>query len=80
MTRGWTVFHTIDATSPLYGMDNAEALARAELEIYISLTGIDDTTRQTDPHRSIATRRSDIKLDHRFADTLTHASCRTDRT
>jgi inward rectifier potassium channel len=70
MTRGWTVFHTIDASSPLYGMDNEDALARAELELFISLTGIDDTTTQQ-IHTVHRYDQSEIKIDHRFADTLT---------
>lgn len=69
MTRGWTVFHTIDATSPLYGLDNRDALARSEVELFISLTGIDDVTTQQ-IHTIHRYADGDIKIDHRFADTL----------
>ncbi len=40
----WTVMHTIDETSPLYG---ATADWLAEAEIVITLTGLDETVSQT---------------------------------
>lgn len=46
MTRGWTVMHEIDESSPLYGLDSYE-MKKRELEIYIALTGIDNVTMQT---------------------------------
>jgi inward rectifier potassium channel len=42
----WTVLHTIDETSPLYGA-TADSLAKAQVEIVITLTGIDETVSQT---------------------------------
>jgi inward rectifier potassium channel len=69
MTRGWTVMHAIDETSPLFGLD-AAGLAKAELELYIALTGIDDVTVQTihTIHRYVDT---DVRVGHRFVDTMT---------
>jgi inward rectifier potassium channel len=68
MTRGWTVMHEIDQSSPLYGLDSA-GLAKAEAELYIALTGIDDVTVQTihTIHRYVDT---DIRVSHRFVDTM----------
>ena len=42
----WTAMHTIDEMSPLYGA-TADSLAKAEAEIVITLTGIDETVSQT---------------------------------
>jgi inward rectifier potassium channel len=68
MSRGWTVMHVIDERSPLHGQD-AAGLARAELELNIALTGIDDTTMQT-VHTTHQYADQDIRCDHRFEDTL----------
>ncbi|MCX5745517.1 MAG: ion channel [Proteobacteria bacterium] len=69
MTRGWTVIHVIDETSPLFGLDNAAALARVEMELFISLTGIDDVTAQT-VHTIHRYDDAHIRCDHHLADTL----------
>lgn len=68
MTRGWTVMHVVDETSPLHGLDDA-GLAKAEVELYIAMTGIDDVTVQSvhSIHRYDDTH---IKIGFRFADTL----------
>jgi inward rectifier potassium channel len=68
MTRGWTVMHVIDEASPLHGMDTA-ALAAAEVELYVALTGIDDTTVQT-VHSMHQYSDQDIRIGYRLADTL----------
>lgn len=72
LKRGWTVIHTIDETSPLHGLDQA-GLAAAEVEIQISLSGIDDTSMQV---VTVVHEYSDnqIQFDRRFADTLTPLS------
>jgi len=69
MTRGWTVMHVIDETSPFHGMDTA-ALKAAEVEIYIALTGIDDVTVQT-VHSLHVYTDDDVKIGYRLEDTLT---------
>jgi inward rectifier potassium channel len=68
MARGWTVMHVIDEASPLHGLD-AAGLARAELELNIALTGIDDTTMQT-VHTIHQYTDQDIRCAHRFEDTM----------
>ncbi|HEU0033382.1 MAG TPA: ion channel [Kofleriaceae bacterium] len=69
MTRGWTVMHIIDESSPLHGMDQA-GVERAELELYVALTGIDDTTAQT-VHTIHRYDTPDIRIGYRFVDTMT---------
>ena len=69
MTRGWTVMHVIDEASPLYTFTDSAALAKAEVEIYIALTGIDDITMQS--VHSINQYGTDaIRIGFRFLDTL----------
>lgn len=68
MRRGWSVMHVIDEQSPLFGM-SSEDLARAEVELEISLLGFDDVTMQT-VHAIHTYSDSQIKPGYRFADTL----------
>lgn len=68
MTRGWTVMHVVDETSPLFGLD-AAALKEAELEIHIALTGIDSVTMQS-VHSTHSYDDSHVKIGYRFEDTL----------
>jgi inward rectifier potassium channel len=68
MTRGWTVMHPITADSPLFGADAAR-MKELELELYISLTGIDDVSVQT-VHALHRYLDGDIHHDHHLADTL----------
>lgn len=42
----WTAMHPIDASSPLYG-ETAESLLKANAEIIVILTGMDETISQT---------------------------------
>jgi len=46
MTRGWTLMHVVDHTSPLFGA-SAQKLHELVFELYISLSGIDDVSLQT---------------------------------
>jgi inward rectifier potassium channel len=68
MTRGWTVMHVIDDASPLVGVDAAAAV-KAELDLYIALTGIDDTTKQS-IHTVHYYPVNLVQFGHRFVDTL----------
>lgn len=68
MGRGWVVMHVIDETSPLWGMD-AAALKKAEAEVQVSLTGLDDVTMQT-VHSMHVYEDDKIKFGHRFSDTM----------
>lgn len=42
----WLVYHKVDSTSPLYGL-TAEDLKKKDCEIFVSLTGYDETYSQT---------------------------------
>jgi inward rectifier potassium channel len=68
MTRGWTLMHVIDPGSPLHGADT-DKLKEIELELYIALTGIDDTSMQT-VHAVHKYTDDQIRIDHHFEDTL----------
>jgi hypothetical protein len=61
--------HVIDQTSPLYEIDNAEALKAAELEIHIALTGIDDVSMQQ-VHTMHQYLDGEVRCGERFVDTL----------
>jgi inward rectifier potassium channel len=45
MARSWTVLHPITAGSPLYGA-TPESMAKQEVEILVSVVGVDDTSLQ----------------------------------
>lgn len=62
----WTAMHIIDEQSPLYGFDE-DSLAAADLEIIISLTGLDDTLGQT-IHARHAYTPSAVYWQYRFVD------------
>jgi inward rectifier potassium channel len=68
MTRGWTVMHVIDEASPFHGLTAAD-LEKAEVEVYIALTGIDSITTQT-VHSMHQYADVQIRFGYRFADTL----------
>jgi inward rectifier potassium channel len=68
MTRGWTVLHVVDENSPLYGLDNVEALKKYEVEVYVSLAGVDDVTMQQVNTVFQYTDMDCFKPDHHFAD------------
>ena len=68
MRRGWNAMHVIDETSPLHGLD-AAGLAKAEVELEISLTGLDDVSMQT-VHSMHVYTDAQIRFGHRFADMM----------
>jgi inward rectifier potassium channel len=68
LRRGWTAMHVIDETSPFYGKD-AATLAKAEVEIEVSLIGMDDVTMQT-VHAIHHYTDKQILFGHRFVDTI----------
>ena len=45
MSHSWNVMHEINAASPLYGYD-PERMASEDLELMVSLSGVDDTSYQ----------------------------------
>ncbi len=64
----WTVMHVIDEKSPFYGM-TPESLAQENLELIVTLTGLDETVSQTinARHSFIA---KEILWNMRFVDIL----------
>jgi len=64
----WTVMHTIDASSPLYGM-NPETMERLNAQILVSLTGVDETIEGTIHARHMYSS-SQILCDRRFVDVI----------
>jgi inward rectifier potassium channel len=46
LARTWTLMHVIDDESPLSGL-TPETAAQVELEVHLSVVGIDETTHQT---------------------------------
>ena len=67
-TRSWTVMHTIDESSPLHGVD-AEAFKKGEMELLVTIIGIDETSLQPVHARHRYTDR-DVVFDARPADIL----------
>ncbi len=67
-TRSWTVLHAIEPDSPLFGA-TPESVARDEIELIVSLVGVDDTSLQAvhARHRYID---SEIVWGARHADIL----------
>jgi len=68
------VMHIIDEASPLYGLD-AKGLEQGDLEIEISLTGLDDVTMQT-VHSSHLYTFHDVRFGYRLADTISPLASR----
>jgi len=64
----WTVMHTINESSPLYGI-TLETMERLKAQILVSLTGVDETIEGTIHARHMYSYRS-IKFNHRFADLI----------
>ncbi|NER52105.1 MAG: ATP-sensitive inward rectifier potassium channel 10, partial [Symploca sp. SIO1A3] len=62
----WTVMHTIDESSPLYGA-TPESLVDNNSEIVMILTGLDETVSQT-IHARHSYIESEIFWNHRFVD------------
>ncbi len=68
----WTIVHPITKTSPLFNM-SLEKMAEAQVEIFISVTGIDETFAQP-VHSRFSYIPKDILLDFRFADMIKRTS------
>lgn len=68
----WTAMHPIEPDSPFHGEGAFEKLRAMEAEIFLSLTGLDETIGQA-IHTRYRYRLDDIVHDARFADIL-HAS------
>jgi inward rectifier potassium channel len=68
MRRGWLGMHILDETSPLHGMDSA-ALAKAEVELEVSVVGMDDVTMQS-VHAFYYYTDAKVRFGYRFADVM----------
>lgn len=64
----WTVMHTIDRSSPLYGL-TLETMERLHAQILVSLTGVDETIEGTIHSRHIYAARN-LMFDRRFVDVI----------
>ena len=64
----WTVMHVIDESSPLYGL-TAEDLVKHQIEILVTMTGIDETVSQT-IHARHSYVAGEILWNMRFVDIL----------
>jgi inward rectifier potassium channel len=62
----WTLFHTIDETSPLYAM-SADDLARADTSLVLNVGGVDDGSAQRLFARQLYSH-NDIRWRHRYQD------------
>lgn len=65
----WTAMHAIDGESPFHGPDAMEKLRAMKAEIYLSLTGLDETMGAT-IHTRYRYELDDIVHHARFADIL----------
>ena len=68
MTRSWTVMHTIDEKSPMFGV-TPEQLANWDAELIVSLTGTDDISIQVVHARHIYDHVA-VKCGFHFVDIL----------
>ncbi len=62
----FTILHTIDSSSPLYGM-TAQQLEAGEAELLITVTGLEELTSQT-VHARYSYAPTEILWDQRFTD------------
>ncbi|HXX50832.1 MAG TPA: ion channel [Xanthobacteraceae bacterium] len=62
----WSIFHTIDKTSPLYGL-TADDLAAAEGSLTLNVGGFDDSSAQH-LHARRMYSHDDIRWNHRYRD------------
>jgi inward rectifier potassium channel len=62
----WTLFHTIDAASPLYGM-TADDLAITDTALALNVSGVDDSSAQQLYARQLYSHAS-ILWQHRYRD------------
>jgi inward rectifier potassium channel len=69
LARSWTVMHRITEASPLWGA-TPESLAKADAEIVLSLTGLDETSAQA-LHANGRYPHQKIRWGSRHADILT---------
>jgi inward rectifier potassium channel len=66
LALSWTLFHPIDAASPLYGWTMDDLLA-SETNFIISIAGFDETSSQT-VHARHTFAAQDLRPDHEYVD------------
>jgi inward rectifier potassium channel len=71
LSRSWSVFHVIDAKSPLFGQ-TSQSLAEQEVEFQILMVGLDDTSMQI-IHASHRYFANQVIWNARFADVLSES-------
>jgi inward rectifier potassium channel len=71
LSRSWTVMHTIDESSPLYGAD-FDTLTAWDAELTVSVSGVDDVTLQQ-VHASRNYDIPDLRWNVKFATMITTA-------
>jgi inward rectifier potassium channel len=65
----WTALHRIDAASPFHGPDALERLRAQGGELFVALTGLDETIGQT-IHARYSYKLEDLVMNARFADVM----------
>jgi inward rectifier potassium channel len=68
LARSWTVLHTVDESSPFFGA-TPESLLKDEVELMVSIVGVDDTSLQP-VHARHRYLDKDIVWGARHADVL----------
>ncbi len=68
-SHSWTAMHRIDETSPFFGDGAMDRLRSGGVEVYLTLTGVDETLAQT-IHARVRYTLDDIVRNARFADIL----------
>jgi inward rectifier potassium channel len=68
LARSFVIMHPIDESSPLHGL-SVEDFAAQEIEVMVSVSGIDETTKGL-VHAIHRYEDTDILHDHRFVDVL----------
>ncbi|HEY8075727.1 MAG TPA: ion channel, partial [Labilithrix sp.] len=66
----WTAMHKIDESSPFFGENALEKLKAERAEIFLSVTGYDETIAQT-IHARFRYSLDDVVMNAQFADVLT---------
>jgi inward rectifier potassium channel len=66
LVLSWTIFHPIDADSPIYGMAEAD-LAASEVNFVLSINGLDETSAQM-VHARETFAAQDVRVGHEFVD------------
>jgi len=68
LALSWTLFHVLDAESPLYGM-TAEDFDAADISLVVVVSGYDVVAAQT-VHARKSYEHPEIRFGHRYADVL----------